>query len=51
MGDSLEQKSLYELRVLPRVGDEQGEENQGEEEAGGEDVDDQKIYKKPEINY
>ena len=47
VGDSLEEKSLEQLSVVTTVGDEQREENEGEVETGGENVDDEKIYKKP----
>ena len=51
VGDSLEEKSLYRLRVITGSTDEQREENKGQVETGGENVHDQKIYKKPAVNY
>ena len=49
--DTLEEKPLYRLSVVSRASEEQREENKGQVETGGENVDDQKIYKKPAVNY
>ena len=51
MRDTLEEKPLYRLSVVSGASEEQREENKGQVETGGENVDDQKIYKKPAVNY
>ena len=49
--DRLEEEPLYRLSLVTGAADEQREENKGQVETGGENVDDQKIYKKPAVIY